>query len=137
MRLTSVEMCAGGGGQALGLEQAGFGHEVLIEIEPHFCDTLRLNRPRWNVCQGDLAEFGGRPYKGTDLLAGGLPCASAMGIRTREGQKEGLNPYISPISRHGHTDKGRVERGIERELLSTQLYRIIKDFISDKNLQNL
>jgi DNA (cytosine-5)-methyltransferase 1 len=67
-------MCAGGGGQALGLEQAGFGHEVLIEIEPHFCDTLRLNRPRWNVCQGGLAEFGGCPYKGTDLLAGGLPC---------------------------------------------------------------
>ena len=53
---------------------AYFGHEILIEIEPHFCDTLRLNRPRWNVCQGGLAEFGGCPYKGTDLLAGGLPC---------------------------------------------------------------
>jgi hypothetical protein len=55
---------------------AYFGHEILIEIEPHFCDTLRLNRPRWNVCQGDLAEFGGRPYKGTDLLAVGRTKAS-------------------------------------------------------------
>jgi DNA (cytosine-5)-methyltransferase 1 len=74
MGLTSVEICAGAGGQALGLEQAGFGHEALVEIEPHFCGTLRLNRPRWNVCEGDLADFDGWPYKGADLLAGGLPC---------------------------------------------------------------
>ena len=74
MGLSSVEMCAGAGGQALGLEQAGFRHEALVEIERPFCDTLRLNRPRWNVCDGDLADFDGRPYKGIDLLAGGLPC---------------------------------------------------------------
>ncbi len=74
MELSSVEMCAGAGGQALGLEQAGFGHEALVEIEPAFCDTLRMNRPRWNVCQRDLDGFDGRAYKGVDLLAGGLPC---------------------------------------------------------------
>jgi DNA (cytosine-5)-methyltransferase 1 len=72
--LNSVEMCAGAGGQAIGLEQAGFNHQVLVEIEPHFCGTLRLNRPKWNVCEGDLVDFDGRPYKGVDLLAGGLPC---------------------------------------------------------------
>lgn len=72
--LVSVEMCAGAGGQALGLEQAGFDHSALVEIERDFCATLRLNRPKWNVCEEDLTEFDGRPYKGADLLAGGLPC---------------------------------------------------------------
>lgn len=74
MKLTSIEMCAGAGGQALGLEAAGFEHEALIEIEPEYSATLRLNRPNWNVCQGDLSTFDGRPFKGIDLLAGGLPC---------------------------------------------------------------
>ncbi|GAB4201901.1 MAG: DNA cytosine methyltransferase [Roseiflexaceae bacterium] len=73
-QLSSVEMCAGGGGQALGLEQAGFSHEVAIEIDGPCCATLRLNRPHWNVFEGSLTEFNGVPYKGVDLLAGGLPC---------------------------------------------------------------
>ena len=72
--LNSAEMCAGAGGQALGLELAGFDHQALVEIENDFCSTLRLNRPHWNVCHGDLTTFDGRPYKGVDLLAGGLPC---------------------------------------------------------------
>jgi DNA (cytosine-5)-methyltransferase 1 len=74
MKLTSVEVCAGAGGQALGLEQAGFKHTALVEIEPQFCSTLRLNRPKWNVIEQDLNKFEGLPYKGVDLLAGGLPC---------------------------------------------------------------
>jgi DNA (cytosine-5)-methyltransferase 1 len=74
MGLSSLEICAGAGGQALGLEQAGFGHECLVEIEPPACATLRLNRPNWFVVEGDLREFDGRPYRGVDLLAGGVPC---------------------------------------------------------------
>jgi DNA (cytosine-5)-methyltransferase 1 len=72
--ITSVEICAGAGGQALGLEQAGFSHRALVEIEPQFCATLRLNRPIWNVIEGDLRKFSALPYKGVDLLAGGVPC---------------------------------------------------------------
>lgn len=72
--LRTLEVCAGGGGQALGLEDAGFEHAGLVEIDGHSCATLRLNRPRWNVITGDLNSFEGAPYKGVDLLSGGLPC---------------------------------------------------------------
>lgn len=71
---TSVEICAGAGGQALGLEQAGFGHACVVEIDPHACASLRANRPDWNVQQCDVRAFSGKPYKGVDLFAGGVPC---------------------------------------------------------------
>jgi DNA (cytosine-5)-methyltransferase 1 len=74
--LTSIELCAGAGGQALGLEQAGFSHDALVEIDSHCCNTLRLNRPSWNVLEEDLKFFKKRAadFKGVDLVAGGLPC---------------------------------------------------------------
>lgn len=71
---SSIEICAGAGGQALGLECAGFEHEQLVEIENYACQTLKLNRPFWNVTEGDLHDFSASSYKGIDLLAGGVPC---------------------------------------------------------------
>ncbi len=73
-QLSSLEICSGAGGQALGLERAGFHHEALVELESAACSTLKLNRPAWNVVPGDLREFEGLPYKGVDLIAGGVPC---------------------------------------------------------------
>lgn len=73
-RFTSLEICAGAGGQALGLEIAGFGHEALVELESAACATLRMNRPSWKVVEGDLRAFLGRPFQGVDLVAGGVPC---------------------------------------------------------------
>ena len=70
----SVEICAGAGGQALGLETAGFEHIALVELEKAACDTLLLNRPSWNVINDDIRNFHGSHYKGVDLLAGGVPC---------------------------------------------------------------
>ena len=73
--LTSIEICAGAGGQALGLAMAGFSHIALVEYEKDYCDTLKRNRPEWNVICGDVREFSGVKYKGkVDLLAGGVPC---------------------------------------------------------------
>jgi len=75
MAYTSIEICAGAGGQALGLEMAGFDHQVLVEYEKDYCDCLRSNRPQWNVKCMDVHLFDGRPHRGTiDLLAGGVPC---------------------------------------------------------------
>ncbi|WP_396910627.1 DNA cytosine methyltransferase [Mycolicibacterium sp.] len=72
--LSCLEICAGAGGQSLGLEQAGFAHELAVEIEPEPCETLRINRPQWKVHEGDVREIDGLPYRGIDLLAGGVPC---------------------------------------------------------------
>lgn len=71
---TSVELCAGAGGQALGLEFAGFDHTALIEIDPWACATLRMNRPKWRVFEQDIANFDGRAFRGVEVMAGGLPC---------------------------------------------------------------
>ncbi len=72
--MDSLELCAGGGGQALGLEMAGFNHANLVEIDGPACATLRANRPRWNVTEGDLTQFNATAYRGIDLVAGGVPC---------------------------------------------------------------
>ena len=73
--LTSLEICAGAGGQALGLAMAGFVHVALVEYEADYCAALKRNRPEWNVICKDVREFSGIPYQGKiDLLAGGVPC---------------------------------------------------------------
>ena len=73
--LTSIEICAGAGGQALGLEMAGFHHVALVEYESNYCKTLKLNRPEWNVICADVKNFSGKPYRNKiDLLSGGVPC---------------------------------------------------------------
>lgn len=72
--LTCVEICAGAGGQAIGLDMAGFEHVALIEYESEYCKVLKDNKPNWNVICGDVHDFDGKPYKGVDLLAGGVPC---------------------------------------------------------------
>ena len=95
MALDSVEICAGAGGQALGLEMAGFQHIALVEIEAEAKRTLRLNRPHWNVLEnGDVREFSGKPYKDIDLLAGGVPCPpfSVAGKRLGTSDERDLFP---------------------------------------------
>lgn len=71
---TVLELCAGGGGQALGLEIAGFESLGAVEIEQRFCETLKLNRPHWNIIQADLKSFNAQGFSGVDLVAGGVPC---------------------------------------------------------------
>ena len=69
-----LEVCAGGGGQAFGLEEAGFEHAAAVEIDEAACATLRMNRPAWNVIERDLRDVDASDFKGVDLFAGGVPC---------------------------------------------------------------
>lgn len=72
---TSVELFAGGGGLALGMEKAGFKHVLLNEFETYACNTLRLNRPDWNVIEGDVRHIDFSPLRDrVDFLSGGFPC---------------------------------------------------------------
>jgi DNA (cytosine-5)-methyltransferase 1 len=70
-----IELFAGAGGLALGLERAGFSSILLNEIDKKACATLRANRPHWNVIGGTVADIDFKPYHGrVDVLAGGFPC---------------------------------------------------------------
>ena len=102
-RLTSLEVCAGAGGQALGLERAGFHHVALSEIDPRARETLTLNRPEWNVLAGedaDIKTLDATPYRGVDLLAGGLPCPpfSVAGKRLGADDERNLFPDFLRIA---------------------------------------
>ena len=95
--LRAIELCAGAGGLSLGLENAGFHPVALIDNDPHACATLRVNRPRWNTIEADLRTLNLSPWRGVDLLSGGLPCP----------------PYSLAGKQHGSDD--------ERDLFPTML----------------
>lgn len=84
MAYKSIELFAGAGGLALGLEQAGFEHIGLVEFDKSAADTLTHNRPNWNVLCEDVEIVAARDLekefginKGElDLLSGGAPCQS-------------------------------------------------------------
>ena len=72
---SSIELFAGAGGLALGLEQAGLSHSLLSEINHDACTTLKLNRPNWHVITGDVKDIDFSPYLGNiDVVTGGFPC---------------------------------------------------------------
>lgn len=74
--LQVVEICAGAGGQAIGLHRAGIDHALAVELDAHACQTLRDNSS-WKVAEGDVADpevWDPANYSGVDLLAGGVPC---------------------------------------------------------------
>ena len=84
MKRKCIELFAGAGGLALGLEKAGFEEIGLVEIDKTACDTLRLNRPNWNVIEEDIVKFSQKDLLKEfnlkkvelDLLSGGYPCQS-------------------------------------------------------------
>jgi DNA (cytosine-5)-methyltransferase 1 len=70
-----LELFAGAGGLAVGMEKAGLKCVALNEIDKHACDTLRKNRPNWNVLEGDIKNFNFNEYHNqVDIVTGGFPC---------------------------------------------------------------
>ena len=70
----SIELFAGAGGLALGLENAGINHELLVEIDTDCVSTLKHNRPSWNVLHEDIHEVDFREYENINIVTGGFPC---------------------------------------------------------------
>lgn len=104
--LTCIEICAGAGGQALGLERAGFDHSRLVEVDDDAVRTLRINRPHWEVVHadvrglsaGDLQQSGQQP--GIALLAAGVPCPpfSLAGRQLGEADERNLFPSVLALT---------------------------------------
>lgn len=112
-RLVSLEICAGAGGQALGLEMAGFSHAAVVEIDHWAASTLRQNRPSWNVVgpdpgvtnaengPGDVRVFDATEWRDkVHLLAGGVPCPpfSAAGKQLGADDERDLFPEAIRIA---------------------------------------
>lgn len=72
---TVLELFAGAGGLAIGMEKAGLKCVALNEIDKWACETLRSNRPNWNVLEGDIKQFNFSEYHNkVDVVTGGFPC---------------------------------------------------------------
>jgi DNA (cytosine-5)-methyltransferase 1 len=92
--LSVLELCAGAGGQALGLERAGFKHSGLFENDSYACRTLRLNRPDWEVIEHDLfVPLSLERFRGVDLIAGGLPCPPFSVAGKQLGERDERNLF--------------------------------------------
>lgn len=75
--LQVLELFAGAGGLALGLQGAGFTHYALIELDKDCINTLRTNRPNWPIINSDVKDIDFNIYRNKiDILAGGFPCQS-------------------------------------------------------------
>ena len=88
----SIELFAGAGGMALGMEKAGLEHLLLNDFDRYATQTLKKNRPQWDVIHGDVGQIDFEPYKGkVDVLTGGFPCQTfsyagkKMGIEDTRG----------------------------------------------------
>lgn len=136
MNFTSAELFAGGGGLALGMEKAGFRHILLNEFDHHACNTLRRNRPHWNIIEGDIHDIDFSPYKDKiDFLSGGFPCQAFSYAGKRLGFEETRGTLFFEMARAikeirpkvflGENVKGLLEHDGGRTL------QTIKDVISE------
>ncbi|CAN7336848.1 DNA cytosine methyltransferase [Rhizobium sp. LjRoot258] len=87
--LKALEICAGAGGMAVGLERAGFHHVGLVELDKNAAATLRKNRPHWPVIEADVRTIDFTQFRrsAVDLLVGGIPCQPY----STSGKSEGKN----------------------------------------------
>ncbi|MCW2930051.1 MAG: modification methylase [Actinomycetia bacterium] len=127
---TVVEICAGGGGQALGLEQASFEHAAVAEIDPDACSTLRANRPGWKVIEGDIRDLDGRQFDGVDLVAGGVPCQpfSVGGMQLGAGDERDVFPEALRLIREARPRAVMLENvpGLGQKRFNDYRWQIVK-----------
>lgn len=99
-QFTSIELFAGAGGLALGMEKAGFHHILLNEIDKNACETLRMNRPEWNVVEQDIHTIDFTPYRDkVDFLSGGFPCQAFSFAGKRLGFEETRGTLFFELAR--------------------------------------
>lgn len=140
-RLTSVDVCSGAGGLALGLERAGFDPVLLLDNKPVACETLRLNRPSWNIAEMDLLDFD--PIENpehydpdaieVDLLSAGLPRvkSSATAKRVETGMELRLLKATVLLAAHVIQPKALLIENVP-ELVTAPEFEEIRDYIQSE-----
>lgn len=133
---TSIELFAGGGGLALGMEKAGFKHVLLNEFDKHACATLRKNRPSWNVVEGDIHDVSFKDYEGkVDFLSGGFPCQAFSYAGNKGGFEDARGTLFFELARAVKEVKPKVFMGENVKGLYTHdgghTFEVIKNVIAD------
>lgn len=97
---SSIELFAGAGGLALGLENAGFHHQLLVEFDKQAAATLTKNRPNWNVACADAATVDFTSYAGkVDLVTGGFPCQAFSYAGNQHGFEDARGTLFFELAR--------------------------------------
>ncbi len=95
-----LELFAGAGGLAVGLEKAGIKCVALNEIDKWACQTLRENRPNWNVLEGDIKSFDFNEYNNkVDIVTGGFPCQAFSYAGKKLGLKDARGTLFYEFAR--------------------------------------
>src|SRR5699024_1842305 len=94
-----LELFAGAGGLAIGLEKAGLKCVALNEIDKWACETLRKNKPQWNVLEGYIADFNFSQYIGVDIVTGGFPCQAFSYAGKKLGLKDARGTLFYEFAR--------------------------------------
>ncbi|WP_369199736.1 DNA cytosine methyltransferase [Streptomyces sp. PU-14G] len=132
-RLGCLSVCAGAGGLALGLEQAGFDPVLLLDNRPVACETLRLNRPQWNVLEADLLDFDPVDHReayDVDLLAAGLPRVKATAAVKREDRDEEIRILEATVMlMHGVQPRALLIENVP-DLVSKPAYEPIRAYVA-------
>ncbi|MDX2646428.1 DNA cytosine methyltransferase [Streptomyces sp. PA03-1a] len=134
-RLGCLAVCAGAGGLALGLEQAGFDPVLLLDNRAVACETLRLNRPGWKVLDADLLDFDPVEHQQTydvDLLAAGLPRVKASAAVGREDSAEEIRLLEATIMlMYGVQPRALLIENVP-DLISKPEYEPIRTYVADE-----
>src|SRR3989339_508081 len=127
---TAIELFAGAGGTALGMENAGIQHILLNEYDKHACETLRINKPSWNVVEKDVREltfFEGQ----ADIVQGGFPCQTFSYAGKKMGFEDIRGTLFFEFARCVKEVKPKIAIGENvRGLLNHDAGRTIKTMVS-------
>ncbi|WP_281763387.1 DNA (cytosine-5-)-methyltransferase [Neptunitalea lumnitzerae] len=127
-----LELFAGAGGLAIGLEKAGIKCTALNEIDKWACQTLRKNRPLWNVLEGDIKDFNFSHLKGSiDVVTGGFPCQAFSYAGKKLGLKDARGTLFYEFARVVNEVKPNICIGENvRGLLSHEKGKTLQGMIS-------
>lgn len=133
---TSIELFAGGGGLALGMEKAGFTHILLNEFDKYACATLRKNRSHWNVIESDIHNISFKEYEGqVDFVSGGFPCQAFSYAGNKGGFEDTRGTLFFELARAVQEVKPKVFMGENVKGLYThddgRTFNTIKRVIAD------